>query len=720
MLAHEVPPPRKPEPRKTDMTGPVIPAAKPARPRHSARHGKHARSSDTPRLGRRPPLSIRSAEGRRWSADLSGPGPAGLVVYGMGGIGKSTLALQIAARVGRLRSGRVLSVLRGELSAAAFAAGSADADIVICDDFDDNLTQNAGQWCVRDPELAAALTRWTGKLLIVSGRPFTLTPVLAGPVGGPVLVPSRPPSYPTGITKLVFRQVGPLTRSGACELTGVLPAIRLLDGTDWDRIWRLTGGHPLAIEYLDFLLGAGERFADVARRIEAMVLVRTGQALPRTEPTELPEATAEAIASAAGDQLFSELYDRLSAGARTLLVRTSVFRVPVPVDAVAAKPGQLAECELAGLLVSSGQAAELSVHRWTSGQLHRRLAEAGLGSQVAAAHRQAAAYWRVRGADDPRAGVEAGYHQRQVSLTAPPDGPPAPELGPDRRRRVVRLSVAGAFVVVSAVLAVEAAQGLSGSHLASSETAARTSAPAPVSQAAAVRTEAAAWVASQVSGGAILACDPAMCAVLAHHGVPTGDLLVLTLGTADPLGSDVVVATAAVRSLFGARLASVYAPDVVASFGSGSTRIDIRVVAPEGASAYASALTADQRDRQAAGDQLIGDLRIGLTATAHAQLSAGAVDARLLMTLAMLAGSESMRIHGFSDDGPAASPGMPLRQVTLTASTASARRIVAFYRAQRAPYLPARTVLAAGPAGQSELTVQFAAPAPLGLLRSQS
>jgi hypothetical protein len=701
------------------MTGPVIPAGKAARSRHSARHGKHARSSD--RLGRRPPLSIRSAEGRRWSADLSGPGPAGLVVYGMGGIGKSTLAIQIAARVGRLQSGRVLSVLRGELSAGAFAAGSADADFIICDDFDDNLSQDAGQWCVRDPELAAALTRWTGKLLIVSGRSFALTPVPAGTASGPVLVPPRPPSYPTGVTKLVFRQLGPLTRSGAGELTGALPAVRLLDDTDRDRIWRLTAGHPLAIEYLDFLLGAGERFPDVARRIEAMVLARTGQALPRTEPTELPEATAEAIASAAGDQMFGELCDRLSVGARTLLVRTSVFRVPVATDAVAAKPGQLAECELAGLLAGSGQ-AELSMHRWTAGELHRRLAEASLGSQVAAAHRQAAAYWRGRGADAPCAGVEARYHQRQVSLAEPPDGPAVPEPGSGRRRRAIRLGVAGAFAVVSAVLAIEAAQGLSGSHLASSEALARRSAPAPapVSQAAAVRAQAAAWAAGQVSGGAILACDPAMCAVLAQHGVPTGDLLVLSPATADPLGSDVVVATAAVRSLFGSRLTTVYAPDVLASFGSGTTRIDIRVLAPEGASAYASALTADRRDRQAAGDQLIGDLRIGLTATARSQLAAGAVDARLLMTLAMLGGSGPMRLQGFSDDGPGASAGMPLRQVTLTASTASARKILAFYRAQRAPYLPARTVLAPGPAGQSELTVQFAAPCPLGLLQPQS
>jgi hypothetical protein len=50
----------------------------------------------------------------------------------------------------------------------------------------------------------------------------------------------------------------------------------------------------------------------------------------------------------------------------------------------------------------------------------------------------------------------------------------------------------------------------------------------------------------------------------------------------DPLGSDLVIATAAIRAQFGARLASVYAPAIIASFGSGNARIDIRLVFPGG------------------------------------------------------------------------------------------------------------------------------------------
>src|ERR1700677_2802948 len=135
-----------------------------------------------------------------------------------------------------------------------------------------------------------------------------------------------------------------------------------------------------------------------------------------------------------------------------------------------------------------------------------------------------------------------------------------------------------------------------------------TSDPAPtqpgVQASALARGQAAAWVAQQVSPSAIVSCDPAMCSVLQAHGVPSSQLLVLLLADADPLGSDVVVATSAVRDQFGASLISVYAPEVLASFGSGTARIDIRAIAPDGAQAFEDGLAADQSARTGAGQQL--------------------------------------------------------------------------------------------------------------------
>ena len=111
--------------------------------------------------------------------------------------------------------------------------------------------------------------------------------------------------------------------------------------------------------------------------------------------------------------------------------------------------------------------------------------------------------------------------------------------------------------------------------------------------AAAARAAAAAWVAQQVAPGAIVGCDPQMCAALAQ-ALPASQLLYLGVGTAGPLGSNVLVSTAAVRQKYGARLASVDAPGVLASFGTGRAGTAVRVVAPDGAAAYQASLRAAQ------------------------------------------------------------------------------------------------------------------------------
>lgn len=165
------------------------------------------------------------------------------------------------------------------------------------------------------------------------------------------------------------------------------------------------------MEYLDALLAAGLGFDALAGRVTAAVQARTGQPPAKTEPTELSEAAGETTAQAAGQQLFGELFERLSDGAQDLLVRASVFRTPVAPGVLAARPAHVAECEAAGLLTPR-PGRELTVHRWTAGELHRRLAEAGGTAQLAAAHRQAAGYWHARTATPlgPRAQLEVAYH----------------------------------------------------------------------------------------------------------------------------------------------------------------------------------------------------------------------------------------------------------------------------------------------------------------------
>ena len=238
-----------------------------------------------------------------------------------------------------------------------------------------------------------------------------------------------------------------------------------------------------------------------------------------------------------------------------------------------------------------------------------------------------------------------------------------------------------------------------------------------MAQAADARDQAAAWVAEQVSAGAIVACDPAMCAALVRHGIPAPNLLVLGPESADPLGSSVVLATAAVRGMFGTRLATVYAPQTLASFGTGQARIDVRAMAPDGAAAYRGALAADLSARRAAGAQLLANRSIILPPAARSELAGGEVDARLLIILAAMAVNGPVHVLAFGDLGPGASMGTPFRSAQILATGASGPAMLAFVRAQRPPYLPAQSGLTPVPGGGTELTIAFTAPGPLGLLQ---
>jgi len=291
---------------------------------------------------------------------------------------------------------------------------------------------------------------------------------------------------------------------------------------------------------------------------------------------------------------------------------------------------------------------------------------------------------------------------------------------PGRPRRLVMI-VAG--LVAAALLAGAAAMMLSGRD-----------GPGPgqpgagsnaLAAAAAARQRAAAWVAGQASPVAIVACDPAMCAALEAHGVPAGRLLTLTPARSDPLGSDLVVATAAVRSQFGARLAGVYAPVTLASFGSGTARIDVRVVAPDGSAAYWAALAADVRARASAGAQLLRNRSIHVSAAARSALADGDVDPRLLVTLAALAHLRPLDITGFGRPGPGASAGVPLRSAEITGAAppgsrarVSLRRLMVVLHGQRAPYVPSSVEIVRIPPGGAVLRIAYPAPSPLGLLGS--
>jgi tetratricopeptide (TPR) repeat protein len=306
-----------------------------------------------------------------------------------------------------------------------------------------------------------------------------------------------------------------------------------------------------------------------------------------------------------------------------------------------------------------------------------------------------------------------------------PDVPrprPAAESGPlaasvpARRRARLPWVAAGVVTLLAASGAVGALSELHGDgHVRASATAA----PAKPADAAQMAAD---WVSQQVSRSVTVACDPLMCAALEARGVPTARLLVLRTGAVSPRGAAVVVATPTVRSQFGSRLDTEYAPAVIAGFGSGPGQVNVQVVAPDGAAAYRTEMRQDQAARKAAGTQLLANKEISSAASVRAQLAAGGVDSRLLILLPALAATHPIQVLAFGDAGPQAGPGSPVCSADLSGSgrvagmtdAAYQRWLTSFIRAQLTRFTG--SVVVVGQGGRAIVRVQFSQPSPLGLL----
>jgi hypothetical protein len=236
--------------------------------------------------------------------------------------------------------------------------------------------------------------------------------------------------------------------------------------------------------------------------------------------------------------------------------------------------------------------------------------------------------------------------------------------------------------------------------------------------AAAARNHAASWIAQQVTSSDLIACDPLMCSTLQSDGVAASRLMSMQPTSTDPLGADVVAATSSIRSQFGSRLVSEYAPELIASFGSGASRVDVRAVANFGAAAFEAKEQADLAARKSAGAQLLSN-DFHVPAQGASQIRAGQVDSRLLVTLAALQSQRPVQVSSFGDSGP----GAPVlyRQVTVVntagqTGTSALNADLKQVNTQRTSYLPAHAQVVHLANGQSALRIEFGAPDQPGLL----
>ncbi|MFD3621071.1 tetratricopeptide repeat protein [Streptomyces sp. NPDC058676] len=310
----------------------------------------------------------RRTELRHLLAVLRDDRKAGVLVHGIGGVGKSTLAAELLHHYGThhrlivpvsattaLTADAVLQTLRLRLNAYCSAEGLPESDplrqatvaltdarapwreswelvrqnvlprlpaVLIVDNAEDLLTRTPSGDGRRpaDPELADLLEAWTAaspdtRLLVTSRYPFSL--------------PGR------AHRRLAAHHLGPLSFAETRKLIWRLPGLDALSPADQQRAYTDVGGHPRALEYLDALLRGGQaRFPDIADRMETALEER---GIPDPErwlagvKGDLDTALAETVTLAVDDILLDTLLAQIEhvPGARLLLDGLAVYRTPV-------------------------------------------------------------------------------------------------------------------------------------------------------------------------------------------------------------------------------------------------------------------------------------------------------------------------------------------------------------------------------------------------------
>ena len=274
----------------------------------------------------------------------------GVLLHGIGGVGKSSLAAELLRQLGHEAGLIVPNVGQTSVDQLLYSIGLALLTVaddqvrqlaevirrpdctwverlrvltqvfarvpitLLLDDFEGNLKRRDAKWTVTDDELAEFLSTWisnpgTQRLLITSRYPLSL--------------PSR------AHRRLVTHNLGPLSLAETRKLMWRLPT---LSSPEQQRIYTDIGGHPRALKYLDVLLREGQgRYTDVTERLETILLrrgIKDGDSWLRG-PFSFDRALAEGITLAIEDALVLELIDLLDSETRGILSSASVYRIPV-------------------------------------------------------------------------------------------------------------------------------------------------------------------------------------------------------------------------------------------------------------------------------------------------------------------------------------------------------------------------------------------------------
>ncbi|MGH4008451.1 MAG: CHAT domain-containing protein [Pseudonocardiaceae bacterium] len=313
-----------------------------------------------------------------------------VVLTGIGGVGKSSVAGRVMARLaeqgwvcsattGKWSLDTVCAALGGELLAAKqkkhwardlheqLAALPADDRarlwfleralrhhplLLVLDNFEDNLTDDGAAFADAGTSSVAerlAESCGAGRLLVTSRYPLP------------------------GMQDLLHHvAIGPLSPSETRRLFLRLPGLRTLTGEDAALVRRLVGGHPRVLEFLDALRRRGASTDRVRRKFHELARVHH---VTLTQTRELQEDVAAAVQLGARDICLDVLVSALEDAEREVLLQTAVSSLPVPVadltltladpepdDAAVERTAQ----RLADLSLVVHTDEGLWVHRWTA------------------------------------------------------------------------------------------------------------------------------------------------------------------------------------------------------------------------------------------------------------------------------------------------------------------------------------------------------------------
>jgi tetratricopeptide (TPR) repeat protein len=311
-----------------------------------------------------------------------------VVLTGIGGVGKSSVAGRVMARLAE--HGWVCSATTGTWSLETICAAlgiellatkqhwardlheqlaALPADdrarlwflervlrqhpvLLVLDNFEDNLTRD-------------------GTAVIDAGTSSVIEHLAESCSTGRLLVTSRHP-LPGMHDLLHHRDIGPLSPSETRRLFLRLPGLRTLTGADATVVHRLVGGHPRVLEFLDALRRRGASTERVRRKFRELAHVHK---IEMTQAKELHEEVALAVQLGARDICLDELLSALDHAEREVLLQTAVSSLPVPItDLAPTLAGSAlddtaitrAAQRLAGLSLVFHTDEELWVHRWTA------------------------------------------------------------------------------------------------------------------------------------------------------------------------------------------------------------------------------------------------------------------------------------------------------------------------------------------------------------------